>query len=262
MQEGDLTALLTHGTLTVVGRLVDASNLALLVDVVGDGASCRAIYKPEAGEKPLWDFPTGGLARRERAAWLVSAAGGWQVVPPTVLRSGPYGEGSVQVWIGEDPQEPCPSPVEVVAADRVPAGVIPVLSGEDEQGRPVVVTHADDPRVAAVAVFDAVINNSDRKGGHLLDHQGHLWGIDHGVCFHADDKLRTVLWGWAGEPLPAAEVRRLTDLDGWLHSTEDLDDLLTVPEVSALQARVARLLRTGAFPVPSGDWPSVPWPPL
>jgi hypothetical protein len=233
----DALGLLERGELSIEGRLVDASNATLYCAVSADGVSAACVYKPVAGERPLWDFPDGTLAKREVAAYAVSAASGWNIVPPTVYRVGPAGPGMVQLWIDTDDD-----------ADLV--GLI--------RGR------ASDA-VRRVTVFDSVINNADRKGGHLLPTaRGHVYGVDHGVSFHAEDKLRTVLWQWAGKTLSdeAQDVlRRLRrDLDGRLGET--LYDLLTTVEVRRTRARVDRLLSTRRHPEPSDEWPAVPWPPM
>ena len=265
--------LLAFGELTVEGRLVDASNMALLARVEYEGVSAHAMYKPVRGERPLWDFPDGTLAARETAAFAVSSLGGWGVVPPTVLRDGPMGEGSVQLWIG-DPDEdaggedvPDEALIDVVPRAEVRAGWLPVFEAEMADGAPVVVVHADRPDLASAAVLDAVINNADRKGSHLRLLGGTVWGFDHGVTFNAEPKLRTVLWGWMGQPLPEADLERLTHLSGELGRAgsplvDELEPLLTRAEVEALQERVSRLLRRGRFPRPGGGWPAVPWPPL
>ena len=270
-QEGHdaILARLAAGDLEIVGRLVEASNVALLVRVSGR----HAIYKPVMGETPLWDFPDGTLAAREVAAHLVSAAGGWDLVPPTVLRSGPYGTGSVQDWIGPTPDEVGrldaeareTGLIDLVPTNAVPDGWLTVMKGELGNGAPVFVAHADDDRLRSLAVLDAVLNNSDRKGSHVLaGARGRVWGIDNGLCMGAPDKLRTVLWGWAGKPLPPAEIERCdrlgTALEGELRQA--LEELVTLPELDALDRRLARLRRAGAHPVPSSDWPSLPWPPL
>jgi uncharacterized repeat protein (TIGR03843 family) len=262
-------ALLAGGDLEVVGRLADASNAAFLARVgAGSGGvpAVPAIYKPVAGEQPLWDFPDGHLAYREVAAWAVSAAGGWDVVPETVLRDGPLGPGSVQRWVG-DPEQVPEYVVTVAEPGAVPPGWLPVLSGVGAHGEPVVVAHADLPALASVAIFDAVINNSDRKGSHLVREGDVVRGFDHGVSLHAADKLRTVLWGWAGQPLPAAEHDRLSRLQMLLADdgstlSRQLEALLMDEEVRALRARVERLLEHAAYPVPTKGWPAIPWPPL
>lgn len=265
LSSAQVLRLLAEGEITLVGRLLEASNHAFLAMVTSETSSITAIYKPVAGERPLWDFPDGTLAGREVAAFLVSEAGGWSVVPETVLREGPHGTGSLQRWVG-DPDEPQEYVVDVVAPDAVPEGWLPVLSGENEEGRPVVVVHEDSPAVAAVAVFDAVINNSDRKGSHLVREAGAVRGFDHGVSLHAESKLRTVLWGFAGRPLPAAEIQRLGRLAGRLESAtplwSQLEGLLTDAELRALGARVRRLLELPAYPLPGKGWPAIPWPPL
>jgi uncharacterized repeat protein (TIGR03843 family) len=270
--EGDLEALET-GEISLLGRIADASNAAFLATVAvgddgggGDAHKRLAIWKPVAGERPLWDFPDGTLAQREVAAHLISATGGWDIVPPTVLREGPLGLGSLQLWVG-DPEVPAEYVVDVVAPDRVPTGWLPVLQGEGEDGRPVVVVHEDSPLVRSVAVFDAVLNNSDRKGSHLVRDGDRLRGFDHGVSLHSDDKLRTVFWGFAGqalEPVDTARLDRLAlDLDD--HDSAfvvQLSTLITRAEVAALTARVRALRAHPAYPRPSGEWPAIPWPPL
>jgi uncharacterized repeat protein (TIGR03843 family) len=258
-------AVLAEGEISLVGRLADASNHAFLAEVTAGRRTLLAIYKPVAGERPLWDFPDGTLAGRETAAFLVSQAGGWDVVPETVLRPGPRGPGSLQRWVG-DPGEPQDYVVDVVAPDAVPPGWLPVLQGEGEDGTPVVVVHEDSPEVAVVAAFDAVINNSDRKGSHLVREAGAVRGFDHGVSLHTDDKLRTVLWGFAGRDLPPEVIGRLRRLDEALAEGSELEGSLaqhlTTAEVAALRRRVRRLLELPAYPLPGHGWPAIPWPPL
>lgn len=251
-----------------MGRLAEASNHAFLVRVSRADASLAAIYKPVAGERPLWDFPDGTLAGRETAAFLLSHAGGWNIVPETVLREGPHGVGSVQRWVG-DPYAAQEYVVDVVSPDAIPEGWVPVLRGEGEDGTPVVVVHEDSPAVASVAAFDAVINNSDRKGSHLVREGVTVRGFDHGVSLHVEDKLRTVLWGFAGRPLPAEETDRLRRLrqalsgrSGDAALVSELGALLTDAELQALDARLARLLELPAYPLPGEGWPAIPWPPL
>ncbi|MDF9812291.1 SCO1664 family protein [Streptomyces sp. SPB162] len=260
---GDAVELLTRGELTVRGQLRDASNAVLYCEVALDGRTARCVYKPVAGERPLWDFPDGTLAEREVAAYLVSEATGWGLVPPTVLRDGPYGEGMCQLWIDEAEEER--ELLGLVEEDEPGEGWKPVVRAEVGEGRTALLVHADDPRLRRIALLDAVINNADRKGGHLLPApDGRLYGIDHGVSFHTEDKLRTLLWGWADEPLPdeaVAVLRRLTaELAGELGGR--LAALLTDTEVAAVGTRVAELLRTGRYPLPSGQWPAIPWPPV
>lgn len=260
-----MTDLLTHADLTVLGALADASNLALLVRLGGADAPL-AIYKPISGERPLWDFPDGSLAAREVAAHLISSAGGWGIVPPTVLRNGPQGLGSVQWWVGDPTQEP-EYAVDLVAPGAIPPGWVAVLRGENERGEPVVVVHEDSPQTRAVAAFDAVINNSDRKGSHLVREGTALRGFDHGLSLHVDNKLRTVLWGFAGQPLADADLRRITVVADAVadHASglrRALDSLLTPAELTALVARCRALIERAAYPLPSGQWPAIPWPPL
>jgi uncharacterized repeat protein (TIGR03843 family) len=256
-------ALIRQGSLEFEGRLVDASNTTLRAIVTLDGVEARCVYKPVRGERPLWDFPDGTLAGREVAAYLVSVATGWRVVPPTVLRDGPLGPGMCQLWIDE------PSDVEpllgFVPAREVPEGWHRVASARDETGRPYALVHADDERLARMAVFDAVVNNADRKGGHVLsDVDGQVYGVDHGVCFHTDDKLRTVLWGWAGAELPVEAGPVLKALGTALAGTlgAELARHLTPAEVAGVRARIERLLAGGRFPEPDHDWPALPWPPI
>ena len=243
--------------LVLTGRLTTASN-ATFLGSIGDAA---VVYKPVAGEAPLWDFPGGTLARREVAAFLVSEALGWEVVPRTWLRDGPFGEGMVQLWQEEDGSQ---HPVDLVPTDDVPAtGWRAVLEGLDQDEQRITLVHEDTPALRRMAVFDAIVNNADRKGDHVLPMaDGHRFGVDHGLTFHHEDKLRTVLWGWLGEPLTAEElggVGRVADgLDGELG--ENLGALLSAAEIEALDARCARLRADGCFPAPSGEMPAVPWP--
>jgi uncharacterized repeat protein (TIGR03843 family) len=261
----DALDLLRRGELDIEGRLVDASNTTLRAVITCDDVSARCVYKPVRGERPLWDFPDGTLAGREVGAYLVGEATGWAPVPPTVLRDGPLGPGACQLWIDEaGDEDEAPLLLGFVPAKRVPKGWRRIASARDDDGRPYVLAHADDPRLARLAVFDAVINNADRKGGHVLIDDDHVYGVDHGVCFHVDPKLRTVLWGFVGEPLPdeiADVLRKLrVDLDGTLG--EALSDHLTNAEVAEVGVRIDRLLLGGCFPTPSGAWPAVPWPPI
>lgn len=257
--EGPSTQTLTTGVLTLQGRLLPASN-ATFVGVV-DGV--RVVYKPVRGERPLWDFPDGTLAAREVAAYLVSEALGWDVVPTTLLRDGPHGPGMVQVWVESDEAQ---EPVTVVTAGSLPPGHLHVLDGLDAQDRAVSLVHEDSAPLRRMALFDAVVNNADRKGGHVLPMPGgHRHGVDHGLTFHVDPKLRTVLWGWAGEPLSETDVASLAALADDLEG--DLGDLLAQliddDEVAATRARVRALLAGGTFPLPvDTGYPAIPWPPL
>ena len=229
--------LLLRGGIEVEGRLVDASNATLYCTATLDDVSAVCVYKPVSGERPLWDFPTGTLAARERATYLVSEAAGWHLVPTTVLRDGPFGPGMVQLWI------------EV-----------------DEQVDPVALVRSRHPDLRRMAVLDAVVNNADRKGGHLLPTaDSRVMGIDHGVTFSVDDKLRTLLWQWAGQPLDDESVAALSQLESELTAGglgHELSRLLTRREISVTVGRVRALLRTGLHPEPPTDWPAIPWPPF
>ena len=236
LSAADVRAVLTDGELIIEGRLVDASNTTLYAQVTHGAVSLTCVYKPIRGERPLWDFPDGTLAGREVGAYLVSEATGWDVVPPTVMRDGPLGPGACQLWINIDED----------------ADVLALL-------------HSDHPGLRRLAVFDAVVNNADRKGGHLLPTPGgHIYGVDHGVCFSVEDKLRTLLWGWQGKRLTEEAVGVLhalkAELSGSLGRT--VGELLSKDEVWATKRRIDRLLSTGRHPVPHGDWPPVPWPPF
>ncbi|WP_425338288.1 SCO1664 family protein [Streptomyces flavochromogenes] len=256
--------LLAHGELTVRGRVREASNAVLYCSVAYEGREAACVYKPVVGEQPLWDFPDGTLAQREVAAYEISEATGWGLVPPTVLRDGPYGEGMVQLWIEADPEARLLALTEDDEAGEGWKAVGPAQVAED---RTALLVHADTPDLRRLAVLDAVINNGDRKGGHLLPAPGgHLYGIDHGVSFHVDDKLRTLLWGWAGEELPAEAAGVLDGLGRSLAPGAPLSarlaELLTDAEVVAVRARVEVLRTTGRHPEPSGQWPAIPWPPV
>lgn len=261
----DSVELLTRGELTVRGRIREASNAVLYCSVSYEGREAACVYKPVAGERPLWDFPDGTLAQREMAAYEVSEATGWGLVPPTVLRDGPHGEGMCQLWI-EGSQEEGPELLALVEGDEPSEGWKAIGFADVGEGRTALLVHADDVRLRRLAVLDAVINNADRKGGHLLTDAGRLYGIDHGVTFNAEDKLRTLLWGWAGEPLSAEAVGVLESLRDGLGGGAPLalrlGKLITGAEVDALRARVAALLASGRHPVPSGEWPAIPWPPV
>lgn len=255
--------LLTHGTLDIEGRLVNASNATLYASVSHEGMSSHCVYKPVSGERPLWDFPDGTLAGRELSAYLVSEAGGWHVVPPTVHRDGPFGPGMVQLWVDTDDEVEL---VDIVPRPQVPPRWCSILDARGQEGEPVVLAHADDPRLRDMAVFDAVVNNADRKGGHILpvgpEPGTAVLGVDHGISFHVEDKLRTVLWGWAGRRLRPEDVERLTAaataLDGPLGAA--LAPHLTRAEISVTARRIRRLLRAGTMPLPSQGWPAIPWP--
>ncbi|GAA2509497.1 SCO1664 family protein [Streptomyces longisporus] len=259
-----LADLLTHGELTVRGRIREASNAALYCTISHEGREEACIYKPVAGERPLWDFPDGNLARREVAAYEVSEATGWGLVPPTVLREGPYGEGMVQLWIEVSPEAEL---LALVDGEEPEPGWKAIGFAEVGEGKTALLVHADDERLRRLAVLDAVINNADRKGGHLLPTaDGRLYAIDHGVTFNTENKLRTLLWGWAGEPLAPEAVDVLKSLQEALAAqgalAMRLAALITEAELDATRARVAVLLETGKHPEPSGEWPAIPWPPV
>jgi hypothetical protein len=230
----EISEILTEGNLKVSGRLIDASNATLLADCTYNNVSIRCIYKPVAGERPLWDFPDGNLAHREYAAFLISKSLDFNIVPLTILRDGPFGFGMVQQWIEVDES------VDLAS-----------FFG------------SDDPQLRKMALFDAVINNTDRKIGHLLPQEnGQLFGCDHGVTFHHENKLRTVLWQWAGENLSDDEVQSLTLLLNRIERNEiaELGSLITKVELEALVDRIKELISSRIFPMPSQDWPAIPWP--
>jgi hypothetical protein len=230
--------LLTNGKLEIVGRLVEASNATLYCTITHGQLEAGCVYKPVAGERPLWDFPHGTLAGRELAAYQVSRASGLAIVPPTVYRDGPFGPGMCQLWIDADPG------VDLLALAR----------------------SCSHDGLRSMAVFDAVINNADRKIGHLLPTaDGHLYGCDHGVCFSEEYKLRTVLWQWRGDPLTDAAVAALGRISDALQNgnlISELSQWLTADEVAAFGIRVELLLEHKVHPYPPDDWPAVPWPPI
>ncbi len=251
--------LLRTGELEIVGRLTEATNVTLYctllptgtegatggdlgadlqADLEGDAdtGSAHCVYKPIRGERPLDDFPISTLAYREVAAYELSQATGWQIVPPTVLRDGPLGPGMVQAWIEVDQD----------------ADIVEMILTRD-------------PRLRRMALFDAVVNNADRKGGHVLPtDEGHLHGCDHGVCFAVEPKLRTVLWGWRGERLTDEEIVCLEELRGSMEGDlgRRLGELLREPEVTATARRLDRLLIERRMPRPDPHRPAIPWPPF
>ncbi len=237
--DGRVRALLEEGQLEVLGRIPWASNATMLAKICRDGLESLAVYKPARGERPLWDFPEGTLYRREVAAYLVSEQLGWGLVPLTVARDdGPFGVGSLQRFVDAD--------LEVTAFELVERG---------------------DATMPLIAAFDVVINNADRKAGHCLDDRsqgsggGRVWAIDHGVCFHVEPKLRTVLWDFAGQRLAR---RLLDDLRGLVAALEGelgerLTGILAPAEIEALTERTEQLTRSGRFPHPVGRRP-YPWP--
>jgi uncharacterized repeat protein (TIGR03843 family) len=238
LTETEVLDLLATGDLAVQGRLADASNATLYCEISAAGTSAACVYKPVAGERPLWDFPDGTLAGRELAAYEVSRRAGWNVVPPTVYRDGPYGPGMCQLWIEAD------TSVDLVALAR----------------------RSDYLPLRQMAVFDAVINNADRKIGHLLPvPDGRLYGCDHGVCFGVEYKLRTVLWQWRGKPLPDPAIDALRRLRQSLITgtlSAELSCWITPAELAATRQRVDLLLQHRVHPMPPADWPAIPWPPV
>ncbi|MBT2490247.1 SCO1664 family protein [Streptomyces sp. ISL-96] len=262
-----LLTVLAKGQLTVRGRVREASNAVLYCEIEYEGVSASCVYKPVAGERPLWDFPDGTLAQREVAAYEISEVTGWGLVPPTVLRDGPYGEGMCQLWIETASGDGGPGLLALVEDEEPAEGWKAIAFADVGEGRTALLVHADDARLRRLAVLDAVINNADRKGGHLLPTaDGKLYGIDHGVTFNEQDKLRTLLWGWAGEPLTAEAVEVVARLSEELAEGRPLAtrmaELITPAEVDALRARVTALRTTGRHPEPSGEWPAIPWPPV
>lgn len=238
----DQATLLDHlkqGTIEVSGQFMWGSNYTFLCNIEYQGELLQAVYKPIRGERPLWDFPSETLAGREVAAYIISEAGGWHLVPPTIYRQdAPAGPGSLQYFIEHDPD------YHFFA-----------FSAEDKA------------RTRPVALFDAVANNTDRKAGHLLvGPDQHLWLIDHGVCFHAHPKLRTVIWDFAGLPLTGEECNQLQNLKAALQPhtklAEDLNEYLSHREIQAMLNRIDTLLEEGVFPSPIEGRHSTPWPPV
>ena len=229
---------LARGELEILGLLPRSSNYTFLVRATGeDGDQALGVYKPQRGEMPLWDFPEGTLCRREVAAYVVARALGWPNVPPTILRDGPEGLGSVQTFVTFDPEEHYFTLQERFVED-----------------------------FRAVAAFDLVVNNADRKGGHcLLGEDGRIWLIDHGVCFSAEPKLRTVIWEYMDEPIPPsllAGIERLAyALDEGGPDRDELGALLNDEELLALRRRIGEIAGSPVFPGPGGDRP-FPWPPV
>ncbi|MER5387161.1 SCO1664 family protein [Streptomyces sp. NPDC002688] len=259
--------LLARGELKVRGQIREASNAVLYCSVSYEGREALCVYKPVAGERPLWDFPDGTLAQREVAAYEVSEATGWGLVPTTVLRDGPYGEGMCQLWIESPAARDGDGLLALVEGEEPAEGWKAIGFAEVGEGETALLVHADDARLRRLAVLDAVINNADRKGGHLLPaEEGRLYGIDHGVTFNAENKLRTLLWGWAGESLTPEALEVLTSLrDGLAPGAPlatRLAELVTAVEIDATRERVEAMLASGKHPEPSGEWPAIPWPPV
>jgi uncharacterized repeat protein (TIGR03843 family) len=255
-----LTAELSQAELKITGRLFHASNATYLAELhIGD-TPVECVYKPLQGERPLWDFPHRTLGLREVAAYEVSRIGGFDCVPVTVLMDGPFGPGSLQVWVEVD-EASTSRLVDLVPSSTLPKhGWFASVEGFDGDDRPVSVIHADVADLRLLAVFDVLINNADRKGGHILGSAGRVFGVDHGVSFHTDHKLRTLLWGWAGCELNGRElasVRKARD-----EAPDQLGGLLSDREIAALVRRADWLLTRRRMPRPRGEWPSIPWPPF
>jgi uncharacterized repeat protein (TIGR03843 family) len=260
--------VLQRGELTVIGRIRSASNATFLCEAHLEGQQAHCVYKPIAGEAPLWDFPDGTLAGRELGAYLVSEALGWNIVPYTIIREGPAGRGMLQLWVdqpGDDVgDEPAVGPdlIDLLPAGRIPPGYLPILQAYDYAGAEVTLVHADDIRLRRMAVFDVLINNADRKGGHILSAvDGHVYGVDHGVSLHVEDKLRTVLWGWAGKPVDDETLDAVAGLRDAVRGElgDRLREHLTEREVDALHARTLALLNNSVMPTPDRRRP-IPWP--
>ena len=258
-QAPDQRDVLTVGDLEIEGRLSGASNATLRATASLDGVDVVCVYKPRRGERPLWDFPSGSLGEREVAAYLVSRATGWDLVPTTVWREGgPFGPGMCQLWIEENDEA---TPVRVVD-DPLPGAWRTVAEGEGLDGGLVRLVHEDVADLRRLSLLDVVVNNADRKGGHALrDDSGRLFAIDHGLTFHDDDKLRTVLWGWAGLPIDPADRADLESLARrWDDVVDELGPWLATREIRAAGARLDALLTAGIHPEPEGAWPALPWP--
>jgi uncharacterized repeat protein (TIGR03843 family) len=259
---------LRRGELTVIGRIRSASNATFLCEAHWRDQSTHCVYKPIAGEAPLWDFPDGTLAGRELASYLVSVALGWNIVPYTIIRDGPAGRGMLQLWIDQPEDTSTESPkttpdlVDLLPAGKVPPGYLPVLRAYDYAGDEVTLVHADDVRLRRMAVFDVLVNNADRKGGHILTGlDSNIYGVDHGVSLHAEDKLRTVLWGWAGKPIDDETLAAVAGLSEAVHGplADALRGHITGREIVALRRRAEALLDNPVMPMPDRRRP-VPWP--
>ena len=258
----DVERVLREGELTVEGRLTEASNATLYCRVELDGVGFPCVYKPVAGERPLHDFPDGTLAARELAAYAVSEAAGWHLVPRTVERDGPFGRGMCQQWIEETDLS---AAVTVLTGPRTDETRqwCPILAVQLSDGSDGLLAHHGGPELRRIALFDAIVNNADRKGGHLLPlPDGRVLGIDHGLTFHAEDKLRTLLWGFADEPLTEQERAELVRLREDADLAGQLAALLSPGELEAFHERIDQLLTEGALPGPDGRLRPVPWPPI
>ncbi len=264
----DERKVLRDGELTVLGRIRSASNATFLCESTLGDVTLHCVYKPVAGEQPLWDFPDGTLAGREVSAYLVSRQLGWNLVPYTIIRHGPAGPGMLQRWVDQPgdaaDSEPRPGPdlVDLFSVGKPPAGYLPVLRAYDYAGDEVVLMHADDIRLWRMAVFDVLVNNADRTGGHILfGLDGRVYGVDHGVCLHVENKLRTVLWGWAGKPVDDETCESVAGLVEALSGSlgDELAGHITRAEITALRRRACALLDDPVMPGPNRHRP-IPWP--
>ncbi|WP_342781046.1 SCO1664 family protein [Mycobacterium helveticum] len=264
----DRREVLRDGELTILGRIRAASNATFLCEATLGQSTVHCVYKPVSGEQPLWDFPDGTLAGREVGAYLVSARLGWNIVPYTVIRDGPAGPGMVQLWVQQpgdavdSEARPGPDLIDLFPAGTPQPGYLPVLRAYDHAGDEVVLMHADDLRLRRVAVFDILVNNADRKGGHVLfGVDGRVYGVDHGVCLHVENKLRTVLWGWAGKPIDDQTCESVAGLVDALRDSlcEELAGHITPAEIMALRRRAQALLDKPVMPEPNRHRP-IPWP--
>lgn len=237
--------------LTVIGQLSNASNTTLLVE----GDSQKFIYKPKIGERELWDFPTGSLYLRERASFVLSELLNWNLIPSTQIVEGPHGIGMLQYWIEAQVDQ-----VDIFYPGEVPDSWLSITSGVDETGNQVVLAHSANEQLKLIALFDVLINNADRKAGHILtDKENKLWAIDHGVTFNVEPKLRTVLWGWIDQQVDNERLIQIEQAKTQISDSE-LPELLTQEEVASLIARMDLVLQEKKFPAPSPNWPAVPWP--
>ena len=240
MDEPTQLRVLQHGQVSLLGQFTRSSNFTFLVECTADGQSLRAVYKPARGQQPLWDFAAETLPKRETAAYLLCRAIGWDFVPPTVYRTEglPAGEGSLQWFVEHDPEQ-----------------------------HYFTLTEAERASLQPLALFDLLANNADRKGGHILrDEAGKLWAIDHALCFHAETKLRTVIWDFAGQPLGKALLNSLDALNLRLSPGQpflrEISRYLSAAESDSLRERCQKLLADGHFPFPAEDRRAFPWPPV
>ncbi len=245
--------------LELEGRLTTASNATFLGVLRGPEGPRQVVYKPLAGERPLWDFPGAVLAHREVATYAVSEALAWGLVPPTWLGDGPHGPGMLQEWVEEDPDT---AAVDLVSPGQQRDDHVVVLQARDEAGQHVLLVHEDSVALRRIALLDVLVNNADRKGSHVLASGHRRLAIDHGVTFHVEPKLRTVLWGWIGMPLDDTEIASVHRVIADSGLLARLAGLLPEPEVAAFVARGQALLDAGTFPAPGDGWPAIPWPAL